>query len=141
MGRQNTNVPKRRRRRLVALGDLNEKIDIQTRTLRSQFESGDNTADEVFVTVASPWSCIETIRGQNFFDNIEQGLNPTHAFYIRFRPLTSQEFWIWYRGVRYDILDVENMDERSEFLKLSCRATGTQYIISQGTTDNEGAWG
>jgi SPP1 family predicted phage head-tail adaptor len=140
MGRQDTNIPKRRRRRVVALGDLNEKISIQTRNQQSQFESTTGAAQEVFTTVATPWALVETYRGQNFFDSIEQGLNPTHVFYIRNRPMTDEEAWLLYRDSRFDILDVENLDERSEFLKLTCRATGKQ-VMPSNSNPVQGAWG
>lgn len=141
MGRQDTNIPKRRNRRIIALGDLNEKISLQTRVQQSAFESGNNSDQEVFSTIATPWCCVETYRGKNYFDNIEQGANPTHVFIIRYRPLTTQEYWIIYRGTRFDILDVENLDERSEFLKFMCKASGEVTTTPTGTTPVEGGWG
>lgn len=132
MSWRGTNIPKRRRRRIIAIGDLNSKIKLQTRTINTQFQSGsDDDAD--FVTVAEPWALIETVRGSSYLSGVEVERRWTHNIYLRYRSDVDQTFWVEYKGRRFNIDDVESLDERDEFLLLRC--------IETGLTDKSGATG
>lgn len=126
---------KRRRRRIVAIGDMNEKITLQTRTLNTRFQSSSHEDDVSFTDVQTVWALVETTRGVQEFDGVELRAAYTHRFYIRYTPDIDQMYWVEYNSKRYDIVDVENLDERKEFLMLKCRLTGTNEAT------NEAAWG
>ena len=62
-GWQRNNAPKRRNRRLIAIGDLNVRINLQKRALNTKFQTG-NVDDASFTNIAPPvWALIETTRG------------------------------------------------------------------------------
>ena len=121
-------------RRIITIGDLNQRIKLQTRKLLTQFESGLEDI-QAYVTIASPWACVETRRGSDTFDNIELGDTYTHVFHIRYRDNLPATIWIEYKNQRYDIVDVENLDERNEFLKICAKLSGDSdpdYEASMG---------
>lgn len=120
-------------RRRVCIGDMNQKIKIQTRDLASP--SADNVDyGESFTDAKTIWAMVQTTRGGEFFDGTELNNPYTHFFYIRFIPnsvfsksgrLTSQE-WIRWKNRTFKIVDVENLEERNEILLLRCRERGDE---------------
>lgn len=114
----------RRKRRIISIGDLNQLIKIQERSLNTQFQTG--VKDQItFTTIAEPWAMVETTKGSIFFGGVGLDREYSHKFYIRYRCNIDQTKFIEYKKKRYDILDVENLDERDEFLLLRCFPTGT----------------
>jgi len=89
-----------------------------------------NVSDVAFTDVIEVWGMVETSRGLIQLDQAEQKTSTvTHKFYIRFGELTQEKF-VLYKNNRYDILDVEDLDERSEFLCLRCCKLGDQEAES-----------
>lgn len=114
------------RKRKICTGDLKNLITIQTRTLTSNgFEDVDY--DEVFTQVIQVWAAIKTTRGfQSFNDVGTIQNNITHKIYIRFSAdftITSED-WLDFEGERYLIRDIENLEERNEYLLLYCVKKG-----------------
>lgn len=111
------------KRRKVCIGDLNKRIGLQVRTLT---EPLDGVADPtlVFGTATEVWAKIETSTGKTIFDGINTDVNITHTIFIRFRSDVDETTWIAYNSIRYDIKRVENYEEVSEFLRLSCVIRG-----------------
>ncbi len=129
------NAPSRRKRRITAIGDLNQRVSLQDRILNSKFQTGnEDTLD--FQTYAEPWAKVETNRGKLEFDGVELTQKGwTHNFTIRYRSDVQNRLgWVLYKDRRYKVLDIENLDERSEFLILRCIVTGTNEV------DNQGSW-
>jgi len=78
------------------------------------------TFDGAITTFAN----IETVSGETIFDSSNIERDVTHKFYIRFRDSITQEKWINFKNELYDILTVENLDERNEFLLLRASKRG-----------------
>jgi SPP1 family predicted phage head-tail adaptor len=127
------NYSARRNRRIVAIGDLNVKINLQTRVLRSRFATGDDD-ESGFATFASPWAMVETFDGVQTFDTLGQGIKASHQFTIRYRSDITAQTYVDYKGQLYDISYVENLDERKEFINLLCKLTGPDDPNIQAAT-------
>lgn len=119
------------KKRWVCLGDLRNRVDIQTRTIRPPTGDGVDLG-ETFTTARSVFALIETTRGQEMFDGTELRRAYSHIFYIKYIPntvltdgtrLTEQE-WVKFEGRLFNIVDVEDVDERHEFLILRCAERG-----------------
>jgi len=114
---------KQRKSRKVCIGQLNEQITLQDREIVSPVADGvafgeDFTGDNVV------WALVETVRGETIFDatNVERDIS--HKFYIRYITGITSETWIEYNDEKVDIVDVENLDERNDFLILRASRLG-----------------
>ena len=110
----------RKKYRQYCAGDLKDDIIIENRSIAAPtaFESVDY--DETFSNSIPVKSAINTVRGKTFFDSVGIGVEITHEIGIRFIDGVGAEQWVTYKGDRLDILRVENLDERSKFLRLTC---------------------
>lgn len=129
-----SNVGSRRQRRITAIGDLNSKIKLLDRDIKSPFEMGKSTEGYTSQLVGFVWAKVETLDGLIDINGVENPRVFTHEFTIRYRPNISQLKWIEYKNQRYDILRADNLDERDEFILLSCARTGTN------DSKNEASW-
>lgn len=111
--------------RKYCAGDLRERITLQDRDIVEPFDI--NFTEEFSNPVVVP-AAVQTIQGASFFDdtNIEQFT--THDFIIRFRPEVTQETWILWQKERYDIIVVEKIDGRNEWMKLRCTIRGDDTL-------------
>jgi len=109
-----------RKRRKVCIGDLDSLITLENRNIQApEFDEIDY--DEVFVPSATVWALLETVRGKTFFDGANTEVDVTHWVYINYDSTVTAETWIKLEDSRrLDILRVENLDERSEFMLLHC---------------------
>lgn len=123
----------RRNRRIYNIGDLNKKIKIQARAVYSSFQSGGHSQGANFTTIANPWASVETTRGRQQFDGVELKTAYTHKIVIRYRKDFDQTNWVEFNKERYDIVDVEDLDERHEFLLLKCKLTGNSDASHDAT--------
>ena len=113
----------RKKKRQVCLGDLRDRVILEDRTLTAPLVGVDAT--EVFSNAVSIWASIETVAGVEFFNEVSQAVDVTHFVYVRFDSSITVESWLRLQnGQRLDILKVENLDERSTFLKLRCTNRG-----------------
>jgi SPP1 family predicted phage head-tail adaptor len=106
---------------------MNQQITLQNRSI--QAPSGSSVDyDEDFDGDNVVWALVGTVSGETIFDstNIEQIV--THKFYIRFVSGITSETWIDYNGEKFDILDVENMDENDSFLLLRANSRGDNTV-------------
>lgn len=112
----------RRKKRRVRIGSLNKKIFLAPQTIvqstpGTNFDSDISTGDYV-------WAMVNTIRGEIEFDGTSIVDNATHAFTIRFRPMITQEYMVAFEGKNYNIIDIEDYDERHQFMVLKCTERG-----------------
>ena len=116
-----------RKKRQVCIGQLNEQIILQARAIQppsgssvdyGEDFSGDNTV----------WALVETVRGETVFDSTNTEQDITHRFYIRHISGITGETWIEYNSAKLDIVDVENLDERSGFLLLRANNRGDKAV-------------
>lgn len=119
--------PIRIKKRRVCTGDLKEQVVIQLRALKAP-QSGSVDFDEEFTTSRAVWAAIETRSGIERFDGVNLISSPSHFIYIRYTADIDVEKWITYKNDRYEILDVENLEERNEFLLLRCSPLGDKNL-------------
>lgn len=118
------------RNRKVCIGDLRDKIVIQTRSITPPSANGSDMT-ETFATSNTVWAAIETRNGVEIFDgtNVLQGV-ATHYIYIRYIAGLTEESWILYKSKYYDIIDVQNLEERDEFMLLRCCERGSSSNVA-----------
>ena len=119
--------PIRKKRRNICIGDMEDEITLENRDIAAPlFDTVDY--DETF-TAPNPavWALIETVRGKTFFDGVSTEQDVTHWIYINFDVTVTAETWVkLVDGRRLDILRVENLDERSDFMLLHCDDRGAK---------------
>ncbi len=118
--------------RKYCAGDLRERITLEDRDIQPPF---DTNFTESFSNPTIIPAAVKTISGGGLsgagvtvFDssNIEQVV--THDFIIRFRVGVTQEKWIRWRNERYNILVVENVDGRNEWLRMRTTVRGDDTL-------------
>lgn len=115
-------------KRGLCIGDLNQKIKVQVRTLNAP-ESGTHF-DLTFADLKEVWAMVKTTRGTELFDGVGLTNAYTHEFYIRYSSsfAVNAQSWLLWNDDRYNIVDVENLDERNEFLLLKAIKKGDKDI-------------
>ena len=108
--------------RALCANDLDRKVKIKT---RSMVTSQLDTDMSVGFTSKTVWAAVKTAKGnQTFFATNMQDV-VDHIIYIRWYDGVTSENWVEYKGDNYDIIDVENLDERDEWYALYCNVRGT----------------
>ena len=75
------------------------------------------------------WTKIFTTAGKTIFNGINTDVNVTHEVYVRFDASITAETWVELAdGTRLDIVMVEDLDERREWLKLLCTERGPRNL-------------
>ena len=115
----------RRLKRSPCTGDLRDEIILHDRDI----EAPDfNTAEQsqAFTNPLTVWSSVNTVRGKEIFQGSQFIGTKTHIILIRF--LDTREINIEnvveLKGNYLDILAVDNLEERDEWLELSCGIRG-----------------
>jgi len=113
----------KRKHRKVCIGDLNTLIKLQSRDIVAPlFDSVD--FDENFQDTAEVLALIETQTGRTVFDGVDTDINITHKIVIRYDATVTSETWIELAGKRVDIIFVENLESRNEWMLLFCVMRG-----------------
>lgn len=111
--------PKRRR---LCTGDLNIKIDILSRSYGAPVTDVDFSQN--FSLFKNIWAALETSNGRNNFYVTNLDISVSHIFYMRWIDGLEAEKWIEYKNENYDILEVENLEERDEWAICYCNVRG-----------------
>ncbi len=121
----------------ICAGSLNRRILIQRRSLTSP---DGTTVDygSTFVDVATVWAMVETPAAYKIFDGVSlppsAQQNPlSHIFYIRYRPDVTDELCVIFKGIRYNIIRLVNLEENDDFLRLECHLAAEE--------DKKAGWG
>jgi len=109
----------RKKKRQVCIGAMDNEIQLQDRNIIPPV-FGSPDFDDNFSTTATVWAAINTVDGRTFFDGVNTETPITHVFFIRFDSTVTSETWILFDLRRFDILKVEDFEERGEFMKLIC---------------------
>lgn len=115
----------RRKNRKVCIGDLDTLITLENRAIQApDFDTVD--FNEEFTAPNPPvFAMLQTVSGKTFFDGVSTELDITDWIYIRFDVTVTAETWVKLDdGSRLDILRVEDLDRRSEFMRLHCTDRG-----------------
>lgn len=117
-------TPIHKKRRNICIGDMEDEITLEDRAITPpDFDSTD--FDETFTTNATVWALIQTVEGKTFFDGVSTEENITHWIYINFDVTVTAETWILLSDSRrLDIIRVEDLDERNDFMLLHCTDRG-----------------
>jgi len=115
-------------RRVARIGQLSSVISIHDRnivppisTMTDFTESFNNTLDV--------WAMIKSTGGKIFFDGVGTDVAISHEIYVRYDPTITTESWIELEDkMLLDIMNVENLDERNEYMKLLCRERGLSTL-------------
>jgi len=120
------------KRRKVCIGDLDRLVRLENRAITPPENGIDYT--ETFtkkqisgspIPPGDVWAMIESVSGETVFDSTNIERDVTHRIYIRFDEGVTAQTWILFEGTRFNILDVEDLDLRHEFLLLRCTVRGT----------------
>lgn len=115
--------------RKICIGDMDKQIILKSRSISSPLGDSVDYSEE-FTEISNPWSMVHTLsRGPIFFDDTNIATQVTHIFGIRYESGITSEIWVEYDGENYDVLNVENLDQRSEFLILSAVHRGDANIL------------
>jgi len=114
----------KRKHRKVCIGDLDSVITLQDRALTAPVSGVDAT--ETFTdSNTDVWAMVQTNSGETIFDGVNTDINVTHTITISFIIGITSETWITLGLKRIDILSVENLEERDEWLVFKCTDRGT----------------
>lgn len=123
------------KRRIVnktyCVGDLRHIATIQNRVITAVDDSvdyemvfsgsiPDNEPD------AQTWVGVKTVRGVTVFDQTNVERTISHEIVMRYRDDVTAQNWLLIDGYRYDIYQVENVNELNTWLVLQCNKRGTE---------------
>lgn len=112
-----------RRRVKIPIGDLRDPVIVHETTSRPK--RGGST-EKVFTPIVTLWMKIETLGPSTHdFNDVNIGQGPTHQFSCRWSAKISAENFLGFRGRYFEILSIEDIDERCEYLIMRCRETGS----------------
>lgn len=115
-------------RRTPCIGDLTQQVRLLARAIQPPV-AGATDFSERFTEVAKPWADVRTTQGTTFFDGTTQDIPVTHRVFMRFRADVDTESWIELRGgSRLRVLRAEDLEDRGEWLKLTCTEKGPDSI-------------
>lgn len=108
----------------VCTGDMRDRLTIQVRAITPPGDGGVDFT-ETFNQDKVVWALCQTKQGVEIFDGTGLKDVATHYFYIRYISILTKEGYVIFNGNYYTILDVQNLDERSEYQLLRCCLRGT----------------
>lgn len=123
MARQTLKRPSRK----ICVGDLRDRILLQDRDI-TEPTFGDVDFGEDFSSLQA-WAKVETTAGKTFFDGVNVDVAVSHRVTIRYdRRVTAEWFVVLDDDQRLKIIDVEDFENRHEYLVLLCTERGSTTI-------------
>lgn len=113
------------KKRRICAGDLRLKINLFDREIQPNV-SKKPAYDASFVGGISVSAMLLTRSGAQILNGVAVTTKPTHDFFIRYKPDIEATKWILFKDNIYDVIEVENLEERDEFLRISCIKKGTK---------------
>lgn len=114
-----------KKKRQVCIGDMRDRINIQSRALTAPIGSGVDFT-ETFSNTNAIWCTINTSSGEVIFDGTGIERDVTHKVYARYiSGITGEDWILTENNERFDIIDVENLDNRDEYMLMRCTNRGT----------------
>jgi SPP1 family predicted phage head-tail adaptor len=111
----------------VCAGDMDEEITLRNRNIKGVTSGVDFT--EEFSRDLDVWAMLETLTGVTAFDNTNTEKVVTHKFLISFVEGVTAETWVLFKSKNYVIVNVENPEERDEYLVLLCYERGASNDV------------
>ena len=114
-----------RKKRSACVGDLRDEVILWDRDIKAPvFGSAEQT--QTYSNNQTVWASVNTVRGKEIFNGTQLVGVKTHNILIRFddsREITEENV-VEFKGNYYDVLEVQNLEERDEWLELSCGVLG-----------------
>lgn len=124
MPRRNVNF---RRLRKSSIGDLRDCISLENRAITApNFNNVGFT--ENYTQIIETWAKVETGFENRVFDQVALEPRPSHRFTIRFRDNITTETRIRYKDNLFRIIQIDNPEERDEYLILMARLEGDDQL-------------
>lgn len=125
---------KRRDRRGVELGSRDTEITILSRKMtRPSFGLDGKINTQLSVSLGDhesikTWARVESTSGLKLFQGVgSDPISITHRFYVAFDPRINDTQTIELKNRLFDIINIENMDERDEILRINTVLRGDKY--------------
>jgi len=116
-----------RKRREPCLGDLRERIHLHDRAIQAPiFGKADST--EEFSGPKIVWASVKTVSGKTIFTGANIDVALSHEIIIRYDDKVTSETWVEFEGKNFKIVNVEDLDERHDFLRLLCTERGDKDL-------------
>jgi hypothetical protein len=121
----------KKKHRQICVGDLEDFGTINSRDIEAP-KSGGVDFSEKFTKKIDSFMLIETVRGESLFDEVGTEQDVTHKIYVPFVSGLTFEDWLDVETQRFDIIDVEDLDNRHEFQLCRCTNRG---LAAKAATD------
>lgn len=100
------------------IGQFNKRITI-IEEVNSYDNSGfENIQQNNYITL---WAYVNNLKGREFWDAKQVGYENTLEIMVRYNPkldkLNSKTFYIKYKNILYDIIQIDNVKHSNEFVK------------------------
>lgn len=123
----------KRTHRKVCAGDLRWRVVLQNQTI-TEPAFADTDFGEKFDGDKEIFAKVRTLSGKTFFDGVNRiDVALTHEVTIRYDIAVTAETWVRYQDRRLDILDVEDLEERHEWMVLRCVERGSKDLGATAT--------
>lgn len=115
-------------KRTICIGGMDRLVTLKRRAIGTP--TGDSPDySEGFSPLADVWANIVSLsRGPAFFDGTNVLRQATHVFGIRYRDDLDIEIWVEYESSNYDVLNIEDLEERRDFMFLYAMKRGDDSI-------------
>jgi SPP1 family predicted phage head-tail adaptor len=114
---------KQRTHKRVCIGSLNHKIEIYVRSIKAPAKGSVDFSDN-FTLKKKVWAMVDTVSGETRFNASNIEMVVTHHFYIRYIPNVDIVDVILHGGLRYKIVNVENLNNENYFLVIKASDRG-----------------
>ena len=115
----------RRPKRSVCIGDMKSRITIHAREAQApSFQGADLT--EKFSLSFDIWASIKSVTGKTFFAGVNADVAVTHEIYARYNSEITPDNWIEFESKYFDILAIEDYEERHKFTRMICTERGNK---------------
>lgn len=116
-----------REHRKLCAGDLDKDVQVLERDIVPP-DAGEVDYDIDLNTATAPivYASVKTPRGRAIFDGTGIQVDVTHTFGVRYDETYTAEMFVLMEGRFFRILDVNDLDERHEWMVLSCAERGTE---------------
>jgi SPP1 family predicted phage head-tail adaptor len=104
---------------MTMIGELRHKITVYV--INQREEVGGSGTIPILTEVARLYAKIEDQSGMVKFDTKQIGQEITHKITIRYWPLISSQHWIKLGNRNFEVINVRNFNERSQYLEIMAR--------------------
>ncbi len=103
---------------------MRDRVKLQSRDI-TEPAFGATDFDEQFEGASEVWAMVKTTAGKTFFNGVSADIVISHEIYIRHDHTVTSETWVELKdGRRLDVVNVEDLEDRNEFMRLLCTERG-----------------